>query len=409
MATAVKMPKLGMTMTEGRLTRWKKSEGDYVKKGEVLYCVTTDKVNIDIEATEEGVLIKIVCNEGDTVRVGDTVAWIGQESEAAIEAGNIPGSEDGTEDAKSSKSIAENDTDREAVSVPPAKDKPAGVRATPAARAYAKQNGVDIRTVSGSGFSGRIRKKDVEEAATWTKISEGMDQAWEDIELLPVQEITARKMTESFTTVPHFYLTIQADASAMIRILEHARASIKGISSCRATFTDVLIWILSRVIPGHPRVNSAWMGDKIRIYKRVNIGIAVDTDSGLVVPVIHDSDKKSFSEIAAERERLVGAARKGKLLPDDIAGGTFTMSNLGMFGVNTFQAIVNSPQSALLAVGGISKVLVKEDDNIVEKPLLMMSLSCDHRVLDGAAGARFLKLLKEVMEKPAKLLDADLF
>lgn len=405
MATEVKMPKLGMTMTEGRLTEWKKAEGDYVKKGETLFYITTDKVNIDIEAPEEGVLIKILCDEGDTVPVGGIVALIAQKGETVNESMEA--------------------TDCASATAP---DKPAGeaevkdrnekiclcqgtVRATPAARAFAKQNGIIIDTISGSGSYGRVLRRDVEESiAVGAKAQQQCaDQAWEDMEPLPIQKISAKKMTENFTTVPHFYLTIQADVSAMMKMIESARASMKKTSDIKATFTDILTWILSRVIIEHPKINAVWTADKIRAYKNVNIGIATDTDQGLVVPVIHASNHKTFSEIAAERERLIDSARKGKLLPDDMAGGTFTVSNLGMFGINSFQAIINSPQSALLAVGGITKVLVKEGSDIVEKPLLNMSLSCDHRVLDGAAGAKFLKRLKEVMEEPAKLLDADLF
>lgn len=399
MATAVKIPKLGMTMTEGCLTKWEKAEGDYIKKGEILFCITTDKVSIDIESPEEGVLIKISCNDGDIVQVGDVVAWIGREGETINECRQAAG----REAAGSEATPAPDETD-------------GAVRATPAARAFAKRNKITLGTISGSGSSGRILRRDVEECIAAGAVPRQPymdqaweDQAWEDIEPLPIQKAAAQKMTGSFTTVPHFYLTIQVNVSAMMKMLEHARASMEKTSDDKATFTDVLTWILSRVIPEHPKVNAAWMGDKIRTYKSVNIGIAVDTDQGLVVPVIHASNNKSFSEIVAERERLVDSARKGKLLPDNVSGGTFTVSNLGMFGINAFQAIINSPQSALLAVGGISKALVKEDGDIVEKPLLTISLSCDHRVLDGAAGARFLNQLKEVMEEPSKLLDADLF
>jgi pyruvate dehydrogenase E2 component (dihydrolipoamide acetyltransferase) len=393
------MPKLGMTMTEGRLMKWEKAEGAYVHKGEVLFCVATDKVSIDIEAPEEGVLIKILCDEGDTVPVGSIVARIGTEGETVFEGRETASPETTTPDAKGKSGGEDARTGR-------------NIRATPAARAFAKRSGVEMDTVSGSGSFGRILRKDVEafvSAGAEAPQPRHRDAAWEDVQLSPVQEISARKMLENFTTIPHFYITVQADVSVMIKMLECARASREKISADKATFTDVLTWVLSRVIPEHPKTNAAWTGERPRIYKNVNIGIATDTDQGLVVPVIHDSACKTFSEIAAERERLVAAARKGKLLPDDLAGGTFTVSNLGMFGVHSIHAILNAPQSALLAVGGITKTLVKEYGNIVEKPLMNMSLSCDHRVLDGAAGAKFLKRLKEVMEEPAKLLDTNLF
>lgn len=411
MAIEVKMTKLGMTMTEGRIMEWEKKEGDLVKKDETLFSVTTDKVTMDVNAPKDGVIIKILFEEGDTVPVGEIVAWIGQKDERVNKSSFIEDTTSNTmtnmvyggmEGKNNIKVENKNDNIFEIQG---------NIRATPTARAYAKQNGIMINTVLGSGSYGRILRKDVEKFLELTaKTSLRVEnQLWEDIELLQAQKVSAAKMTENFTTVPHFYLTARMDVSTMIKMLENARVSMKETSDNKATFTDVLIWILSRVISKHPKVNSSLIEGKIRMYKNVNIGIATDTEQGLIVPVIHNANKMTFSKIVNDRKKLVDLARKGKLMPDDIAGGTFTISNLGMFEIYSFNAIINSPQSALLAVGGITKVLVKKSDNIVEIPLVNMSLSCDHRVLDGATGAKFLKELKEVIENPVKLLDSDLF
>ncbi len=227
---------------------------------------------------------------------------------------------------------------------------------------------------------------------------------WEDIELTQIQKISSERMTSNFMSVPHFYLTIQADVTEIIEAMNNARAN-----DIKATFTDVLVWMLSRVIIRHPKINASYVNEKIRVFKSINIGIAANTPKGLLVPVIHNADKKSFIEIVQERARLISLARENKLLPDDISGGTFTLSNLGMYEINSFHAIINSPESTLLSVGEITKTLVKINEGIVEKPFVSMSLSCDHRVLDGVTGARFLKDLKMIIKKPSKLLDENLF
>ncbi len=413
MATEVKMPKLGMTMTEGLLTGWQKQEGDLVKKGETLFCIATDKVTADVESPDDGILIQIVQKEGDTVPVGGVVALIGKEGEGA-------------------ETVTRSAVEPAFENVIRPRDGSGSVRATPAARTAAGRLGIDIETVKGSGPRGRIRRKDVEDRASAgtgpfmasaaagppeqtgklgreTALKRESPEEWEDREPSRIRRISAAKMTESFSSAPHFYLTARADVSKLIEMLAHGRAALEKTSGLRATFTDVLLWVLSRVIPEHPKINAAWTGEKIRLFRQVNIGIAADTGQELVVPVIHRCGRRSFSEITAERSRLVEAARKGGLTPEDMDGGTFTVSNLGMYGIHSFQAILNPPQSALLTVGEISGALAMEDGKIVERSLITMSLSCDHRVMDGAEGARFLKQLKEVMERPEKLLDADLF
>ena len=377
MLKEIRMPKLGMTMKEGLITKWEKKEGDFSEAGDILFSVTTDKVNMDVEMPENGYLIKIIHEEWDNVTVGDIIAWIGNEND--LKAG-----------------FAEDTVS----------DLHPLLRATPAARAYAKKRKINIDDIHGTGLSGRILRKDVEKA-TLVQTEDYMPiiaNQWEDIELTQIQKISSERMTSNFMSVPHFYLTIQADVTEIIEAMNNARAN-----DIKATFTDVLVWMLSRVIIRHPKINASYVNEKIRVFKSVNIGIAANTPKGLLVPVIHNAEKKSFIEIVQERARLISLARENKLLPDDISGGTFTLSNLGMYEINSFQAIINSPESTLLSVGEIIKNLVKTNEGIVEKPFVSMSLSCDHRVLDGVTGARFLKDLKMIIKKPSKLLDENLF
>jgi len=371
------MPKLGMTMKEGLITKWEKKEGDFAEAGDILFSVTTDKVNMDVEMPENGYLIKIIHEEWDNVTVGDIIAWIGNEND--LKAG-----------------FAEDTVS----------DLHPLLRATPAARAYAKKRKINIDDIHGTGLSGRILRKDVEKA-TLVQTEDYIPiiaNQWEDIELTQIQKISSERMTSNFMSVPHFYLTIQADVTEIIEAMNNARAN-----DIKATFTDVLVWMLSRVIIRHPKINASYVNEKIRVFKSINIGIAANTSKGLLVPVIHNADKKSFIEIVQERARLISLARENKLLHDDISGGTFTLSNLGMYEINSFHAIINSPESTLLSVGEITKTLVKVNEGIVEKPFVSMSLSCDHRVLDGVTGARFLKDLKMIIKKPSKLLDENLF
>ena len=399
MLKEIRMPKLGMTMKEGLITKWEKKEGDFAEAGDILFSVTTDKVNMDVEMPENGYLIKIIHEEWDNVTVGDIIAWIGDEND--LKAGFA---EDTVSDLHPLSVINSDKYKIEQSEVNMMSD--AKLRATPAARAYAKKRKINIDDIHGTGLSGRILRKDVEKA-TLVQTEDYMPiiaNQWEDIELTQIQKISSERMTSNFMSVPHFYLTIQADVTEIIEAMNNARAN-----DIKATFTDVLVWMLSRVIIRHPKINASYVNEKIRVFKSINIGIAANTPKGLLVPVIHNADKKSFIEIVQERARLISLARENKLLPDDISGGTFTLSNLGMYEINSFHAIINSPESTLLSVGEITKTLVKINEGIVEKPFVSMSLSCDHRVLDGVTGARFLKDLKMIIKKPSKLLDENLF
>lgn len=381
MATDIKMPKLGMTMTEGTITSWEKKEGDKIEKGETLLWVTTDKVNVEVEAPETGVLLCIKVSSGEKASVGQVIGIIGAEGEEVCSA-----DENWQPDKKEQYDNKLADLREK-------------VRATPAARAMASKQCINIGEIKGTGISGRIMKEDVERYIAEAPCEYADEKAgWTDISLSAAESISAERMTESFSNVPHFYLVMKADTSRMNRMLQTAREKMIKNGSPKATFTDVLIWIMSRVIPKHPRVNAQWLNNgKVRLFNDVNMGIAAATPNGLFVPVIKKTGNKTFEQIVKERAGLVERARNGRLRPDDMAEGTITVSNLGMYGIDMFNGIINAPQSALLAVGSIN-------DGVIT-----MSLSLDHRVIDGAAGAAFLKELKETMEKPEKLLDEYLF
>lgn len=410
MITEVRMPKLGMTMTEGKVMEWYKAVGDSVAADEPLYVVANAKVNIDVESPAEGVLLKILAEEGDVIPVGGMVAYIGQPGDE-IPADDVAETENNVNDKNDDKP----EDKQEVQAAPSAEIQEDGeLRATPAARALAKKKNINIYDVKRQVGNRRIKRADVEDYLKQPAGPARADQRaelapeYEDIVPSPIRAVAAERMTANFNEAPHFYLAMEVDVTRLQEMLKGARAKIKE-GDIKPTFTDILAWTISRVIKEHPMINSQWAAGKIRQFRDVNFGIAADTPDGLVVPVIHGADTLSFGDIVKERYRLINAARDGKLSMDDMSGGTFTLSNLGMFGIDNFHAILNTPESALLTVGKICDTLVMEDGQIKSKPILKLSLSCDHRVLDGATGAKFLKRLKEVMEEPARLLDKDLF
>lgn len=404
MSVEIKMPKLGMTMTKGKIVRWIKEEGDNVAADEPIFAVANDKVTIDVESPAAGVLLKRVADEGDIIPVGDIVAYLGEAGE------HIPEAEKNTKAEvldKTEEKIMKQETDTNKEE----QESTAGLRATPAARALAKKLGIKLTEVKAYYKKSRIKKADVEMFNNVPRdVKKYEDEEAPYVDIIPsnIRLVGAERMTENFTNVPHFYLCMKVDVSKMQSMLENAKSQAAELGE-KPTFTDVLAWIISRVIKEFPIINSQWNDGKIRQFRDVNFGIATDTPDGLVVPVIQKADSKTFAEIVKERTRVINAARKGALMPDDMSNGTFTLSNLGMFGIKVFQAILNSPECALLTVGAVEDTLSLEYGEVKSVPMIEMSLTCDHRVLDGATGAKFLNRLKEVMEEPAKLLDKNLF
>jgi pyruvate dehydrogenase E2 component (dihydrolipoamide acetyltransferase) len=439
MATEVVMPRMGLTMEEGTVVRWLKREGEAVRAGEILLEIETDKVTTEIEARAEGVLGKILVAEGETVPIGTPIAIILAPGEALAES-----VADATERAGASQIAAEVQGQTFLAGQPTSP--PAKVRASPAARRAARQLGVDLSQVHGHGPLGRVLESDVRRhvqeqrsfqkrltpvaarmaaelgvdltavqgsgprgairkadllsvAATAAPQTEG---EWEEVR--GARKVMAERMAFSFSTAPHFYLMAEADATNLVALRERLLPRIEARTGSRLTYTDLLVCFVARALSEHPMLNAAWEEGRIRRNTAINIGIAVDTEQALMVPVIHAADKLSLSEVVKRRAALVEKARAGQLSLDEISGGTFTLSNLGTFRVDQFNAVLNPPQAAILAVGRIHEAVLPFQGQAAVRWVIGLSLTCDHRVLDGAKAARFLERVMEIIEEPYTLL-----
>lgn len=432
------LPKLGLTMEEGTIVRWLKAEGDTVEQGEVLFEVQTDKVVMEVECPASGILGRILVGEDETVPIAQVVAYIVAPGEEVPE------------------SVAETAPEQKAAvgELPPLPEQEAGaVMATPAARRLARDRGLDLAKMTGTGQDGMIIKQDVvaaEKRARDTGIAagesrprpkaspaarriareqgialeavpgsgpdgriieqdvlgfaaEGVRPALEGGQLVSpnqVHKLMAERMTESFSSAPHFYLSVEVNAAALVELRQRLLPICEKKRDVRVTFTDLLIRLVASTLRAHPYANATWEDGKIRLFQEINLGLATAVDEGLVVPVIRGADKLSLTQTAATRSELAAKAAEGRLSLDEVTGGTFTLTNLGMLGVDIFQAIINPPQSAILATGRIAERPVVEDGEVVARPTIHLTLSVDHRVVDGATGARFLQDLRRVIEDP---------
>ena len=393
MPTKVIMPALEMAQETGRLIRWLKAEGDEVVKGEPLMEIETDKVTVEIEAPADGVLAAVTAAEGADIPVGDTVAQILAPGETAAES---VGTSAAPERAPVAVAASKASTAGARAAEPAADGNGRRGRplASPKARRLAAERGLDLAAVSGSGPHGAIVAADLDQAMSSSEAPAA------DFEVGTIWRRMAERTTESWQA-PHFFLTREVDATRLLSWRESVR-SREGYE--RVTHTDLLVKVAAEALVRHPRANAAWANGRISSSGDVNVGIAVAVDDGLVVPVIHGADRLSLRDIASRRAEVVAAARDGKLRPGDVSGGTFTISNLGMYGVDAFLAIVNSPQAAILAVGRIADRVVAEGGVPSVRPSLVLTLSCDHRVLDGARGAEFLQTLALLVEEPAGIV-----
>jgi pyruvate dehydrogenase E2 component (dihydrolipoamide acetyltransferase) len=441
-ATEVKLPRLGQGMESGTIVKWLKGEGEPVKKREPLYELDTDKVTQEVEAEADGVLLKIVVDSGE-VEVGRTIAFIGSEGED-VPSGNgaAPAAEAEAEDEAGADAGAESDEaaveeedepETEGSSAPGMDDqrargqeaaaataeaataavadapaRPDGrVKASPLARRLAREKGIDIATLSGSGPEGRIVAEDVERGPVAAPKAAPAAAAApsgevEEIELTSTRKTIARRLTEAWQA-PVFQLTVSVDMTRSLELRERLVGRLRE-GETKPTVSDLLTKVAAAALLRHPAVNAHFTGEKILRIPAAHVGIAVAAPNGLVVPVIRDADRKTIQEIAADRAALVGRAREGKLQRDDIADGTFTISNLGMFGIEQFVAVLNPPQAAILAVGATVEQPVVRDGQVEVRPLMSMTITCDHRAIDGADGAEFLRTLKELLEEPALAL-----
>lgn len=394
MATEIRLPRLGQGMEAGTIVRWLKAEGEPVRKGEPLYELDTDKVTQDVEADAGGVLLKILVPEGEAA-VGTLVALIGAEGEA------VPATAQPVVEAPKREPTPPPLDSASPYSEPPLEPRAARVKASPLARRLARERGVDLAAIRGTGPEGRIVAEDVERGGAPAAPAPAAAEA-EVVPLSQTRKTIARRLTEAWQA-PVFQLSASADMTRALALRERlvARAAEGELEP---TVNDVLTKLAAAALVRHPAVNAHFAGDAIHRFRAAHVGIAVAAPNGLVVPVIRDADRRSLAEVTAARADLVGRARAGKLTLADLEGGTFTISNLGMFGVEAFTAVLNPPQAAILAVGAIEEQPVARDGQLAVAPLLHMTLTCDHRAIDGADGAEFLRTLRELLEEPGLAL-----
>jgi len=395
MAFSVVMPALEMAQETGKLLAWRKKEGDSVSKGEPLLEIETDKAVVEVEAPADGVLAGIRASEGAEIPVGQTIAWIvGPGEQPPNDTGPAVPAARATSQSKSEQAS----TITQGVSSSP----PVSTKISPKAKRLAKELAVDIGSLRGSGPGGEILASDVQAAGVIPADSTRN----KSIEMpTTLGRIMAERTTQSWTTVPHFFLTRDVDASGLKQYRDKIIDQIESTNSVRVTHTDLLVGLVSRVLLKHPRMNASWSAGGIRLHDHVNMGLAIAVDDGVVAAVIHNAQSASLAEIATQRRDIAERARAGRLRPADIADATFTISNLGMYQVDRFCAIITPPQAAILAVGRIADRVVAVEGEPVVRPIISMTISCDHRVADGARAAMFLSDLAEALRKPSKLLD----
>ena len=389
MAISVVMPALEMAQETGKLISWLKKEGDSVAKGEPLLEVETDKAVMEIESPGDGILAGVKVQPGAEVPVGQTIAWIVRPGEVA------PTDEVASASGRKSTIEAPSKSPSEAPSKIPASEAASqSIKISPKARRLANERGVNLANVRGSGTGGEILASDIEAAAKSTPAASTADSA------SPISRLMAERTTQSWTTAPHFFVTRDVDASALNEARQKLAPEIEKSNGLKITHSDLLVAIVARVLENHPRMNASWDNKGIRTNAEINIGLAMAVEDGVVAPVIQNADKIKLGDIAIQRRDLTNRARGGKLRPADVAGGTFTISNLGMFGVDAFTAIIIPPQAAILAVGAITERVVPVDGHPAIRPMMTLTLSSDHRVVDGARAAEFLRDLVNAIAKP---------
>jgi pyruvate dehydrogenase E2 component (dihydrolipoamide acetyltransferase) len=441
MAEVIRMPRMSDTMEEGNIVSWLKEEGEEVEAGETLAEVETDKATMELDSYFDGVLLHIAVKEGP-VPINDVIAVIGEEGEdwkaaieqSASENGGADESSDTDQEEEAPVEEEKNTSPATATSASDSSDSDKRIKASPLARSMAKEANIDLAQVNGSGDGGRIVKKDIEEAieqqqaapapqpapaaapealaappapqqeAPAAKVPEFSISAsgdnYEDQPISQMRKTIARRLGESKFSAPHFYLTVEINMDNAIKV----RKRLNEVAPTKISFNDLVLKACAVALRQHPAINSSWLGDKIRKNKDVNVGVAVAVDEGLLVPVIRFADMKSLSQINTEVKTLAGKAKNRKLSTEEMQGNTFTISNLGMFGIEEFTAIINPPDSCILAVGGIIQKPIVKDGELAVGNMMKVTLSCDHRVVDGATGAAFLNTVKDILEDPIRIL-----
>lgn len=417
-ATVITMPKMSDTMQEGTIATWLKKVGDVVKSGEIIAEVETDKATMELESYEDGVLLYIGVEAGNSVAVDGVIAVIGEKGsdfQTLLKAHQGGKTAAPAETPAVPVVEAKSEVPAAVVAPSPVAAKPAStsgerLKASPLAKKIAEEKGLDIRLVNGSGEGGRIVKKDVETfvpaaapvsapAAATTAPALGQESFREE-KVSQMRKVIAKRLAESKFGAPHFYLTMEINMDKAIE----ARKSMNEISAVKISFNDLVIKASAAALRQHPKVNSSWLGDKIRYNDHIHIGMAVAVEEGLLVPVIRFADSLSLSQISNQAKTLGAKAKNKELQPKDWEGNTFTISNLGMFGIDEFTAIINPPDACILAVGGIKETVIVKNGQMVIGNIMKVTLSCDHRVVDGAVGSAFLLTLKGLLEDPVRIL-----
>jgi pyruvate dehydrogenase E2 component (dihydrolipoamide acetyltransferase) len=393
MAVSVVMPALEMAQDSGKLVSWLKQEGERVRKGEMLLEVETDKAVVEVEAAADGILAGVTAKPGDVVHVGHTIAWLVQPGEAPPAAVSQPA-------AAASAAVASPTAAVSSVSTPAR----GAARISPKARRLAQEKGVDISRLTGSGPGGEILADDIVAAA---KGSDAGDRAAQPVAsrregglTSTIGRLMAERTTQSWTTVPHFFVTRDVDAGALNEARERAVPALERSHRVKVTHTDLLVAIVARTLGRHPRLNASWTPDGIVQHDQVNIALAIGVENAVVTAVIPNADRAALGDMAVRRRELAERAQAGRLQPADIANATFTVSNLGMFDVDAFTAIIVPPQAAILAVGAITERVVPVNGQPAVRPMMSLTLSCDHRVVDGVRAAEFMRDLANAIRSP---------
>ncbi|QBI56650.1 dihydrolipoamide acetyltransferase family protein [Streptomonospora litoralis] len=437
--TEIYMPRLSDTMEEGVISSWVKNVGDEVSTGDVLVEIETDKAVMEHEAYADGYLIKQAVSEGDTVPIGAVIAYVGESPDEAppegesASGGAAPAQEESAEQpAAQAEEQPARETAPQQTEAPqqPASSGPDGSpgtrpRSSPLARRLAREYGLDIESINGSGPKGRIVRADIEAAAqqrpaepapaaaapqaaasgvgapAQESYDDGRDSA--ELSVSNVRKVIARRLVQSKQEAPHFYLRRTIDAEGLKDFRSQINAQLEETGN-KVSFNDLIVKACATTLRTHPEVNRSWVNEKLLQHNRINVGVAVAVEAGLIVPVLHDTDRMPLSEIGERSRELAGRARDGKLKPQEMSGGTFSVSNLGMYGMDSFSAVINPPEAAILAVGAMKQQPVVRDGEVVARNTMSLELSVDHRAVDGAVGAAFLKDLAEVLENPVRIV-----
>ena len=420
MAEIVRMPKLSDTMTDGVVAKWHKKVGDKVKSGELLADIETDKATMEFESFQNGVLLHIGVQQGKSAPVDSILAILGNEGEdiTALLAEEAKQTASAKEEAKAETKVEPAVEKKETVAAPVQTTKSeqkqqlkvegqqsidGRLKISPLARKLAEDKGIPVTALKGSGDGGRIVKRDIDNYKANGNIPAFVGvESYTEEPVSQMRKTIARRLGESKFSAPHFYLTMEIDMDEAIK----AREAINTVASAKISFNDIVIKAVALTLRKHPKINASWLGDKIRYNNHIHIGVAVAVDEGLLVPVVRFADGKTLTQIATEVRSYAAKAKDKKLQPSDWEGNTFTISNLGMFGIEEFTAIINPPDACILAVGGIKQTPVVKNGQIVPGNIMKLTLSCDHRVVDGALGAAFLQTLKHNLENPVLMLGA---